>query len=177
LEIITQLYRIQLNQIDNIQNNYIYRTIKKRFFGFSNARKKLYQTDALLKLLENSYEIEKKSFENPYSDNLTYFLNDSEEHKIEYFSSSIYSIERTKKKLKKISPIINEIYDRKNQDSNNKSNIFFQLIAIILTIFIILQTVYQCSIPKNSEENNGKDLHPNNNIEYDNSICSISRRK
>ena len=177
LEIITQLYRIQLNQIDNIQNNYIYRTIKKSFIGFSKARSKLYQTDALLKLLEDSYEIEKKSFEEPYSDKFKYYLNNSDEYNVEYFKGSISSIERTKKKVNKMFPLIKEIYDRKNQDSNNKSNIYFQIIAIILTVLIILQTVFQCSTPRNSEKKDERNLNPNNKIEFDNSICSLNDRR
>jgi len=132
LEIMTQLYKIQSNQIDSIQNNYIYKTIKNNFIGLSKSRKKLYQTDALLRLLEDSYEIERNSFEKLYNENCKYYyLNDSDEYKIDYFTSSLSSIESTKEKIKKMLPVIKEIYDKKNQDSNNESNIFFQIIALI----------------------------------------------
>jgi hypothetical protein len=178
LEIITQLYKIQSNQIDSIQNGYIYKTIKNNFLGLSKSRNKLYQTDALLKLLEGSYEIEKKSFEEPYNENyMHYYLNDSDEFKIEYFTNSIDSIKWAKKKLKKALPVVSEIYDKKNQDNNNKSNIFFQIIAIILTIFIVIQTVYQCALPKENENKDDKNMKNENFYEGDMNICSIEKDK
>ena len=174
LEILTQLYKIQLNQIDDIQNNYIYNTIKNRFFGLSNARKNLYRTDALLRLLEGSYEIEKNNFEEPYSESFKYYLNDSDEFNEEYFAKSLVSINISKNKIRNIFPKISEIYDKKNQDNNNKSNVFFQIIAIILTIFIIAQTIYQCELPRKDEDRNDRNINPKNNtIIIDNEICYI----
>jgi hypothetical protein len=154
LEIVVQLYKIQVNQIDIIQNKYIYNTIQNNSFGLSNARKKLYQTEALLRLLGDSYEIEKREFEKPYNNKLKYLLNNSDELDIEYFENNVKVIEYSKAKALNLFPNLKEIYDKKKDEQNNGSNIFFQIIAIILTIFTIMQTVYQCNTNSRDETDN-----------------------
>jgi hypothetical protein len=160
LEILNIFYKSQLSISTNLKNKYLSSIIKSKITFLSPSRKRLYKTDALIKLLNDAFNIEKRNFESPYNDKLKYYLNNSYEHEIEYFNSMINNIDYNSKIIDKYIPDLKDIYDKIQNDRNILSNTVFQIIGLILAIFMALQTIQQCTGQK--QENNEKDRIENN---------------
>jgi hypothetical protein len=167
LEILNVFYKSQLNISNNLKNKYLSNTIKSKITFISSPRKLLYKTDALIKLLNDAFNVEKRQFENPYNDKHKYYLNNSYEHEIEYFDSMINGIDYNTKVIDRYIPDLKDIYDKIQNDRNISSNTVFQIIGLILAIFMALQTIQQCTSQK--QENN--EMH-----RIDDNGCTIIAR-
>jgi hypothetical protein len=156
LEILSIFYKSQLNISNNLKNKYLFSFIKSKTIFLSSSRKRLYKIDALIKLLNDAFNVEKCKFENPYDDKLKYYLNNSYEHEIEYFDSLINGIDYNSKVIDGYIPDLKDIYDKAQNDRNILSNTVFQIIGLILAIFMAMQTIQQCTNPKQeNKEKNG----------------------
>lgn len=163
LEILNIFYKNQLNTTNSLKNNYLFSAIKSKLFFLTQSRKELYKTDALIKLLNGSYDIEKRKFENPYNEQLKYYLNNSHEHEIEYFDLLTNIISSNSKNIEENMPELKDIYDKIQNDKNILSNSIFQIIGLVLAIFMALQTIQQCkasNFTENKEYNKHVDYNP-----------------
>jgi hypothetical protein len=173
LEILSVFYKNQLNTVNNLKNNYLFSIIKSKIFLLFRSRKKLYKIDALIKLLNEAFNIEKREFENPYNEKLKYYLNNSYEYEIEYFKSYVDNIKYNNKLIEDSMPALKDIYDKLQNDQNLLSNTIFQIIGLILSIVIATLTIQQCNNSRQDDSNQSKER----NIDCINNSQTIVRHR
>jgi hypothetical protein len=133
LDITTNLCKIQYYLAERAKNVYFDKTITGKLFWGLKISKDVDQIEALTKLIEDAYDIEKHKYINLYSGNLKYYLNADTEYESEYFEDYIQTINGLKEKINNEMPKLKDIY-------NKQQNKIFRIIGIILSITGIIFT-------------------------------------
>jgi hypothetical protein len=155
LDITANLYKIQYYLVEKAKNVYFDKTIKGKLFWGVKINKEVDQIEALTKLIEDTYDIEKHKYLKPHSGNLKYYVNIDTEYESEYFEDYMQIISGLKAKIENEMPKLKDIYDKQQNKIFQIIGIILSITGIIFTIMTIFQTFWEH--PTKNEEK--KEIH------------------
>jgi hypothetical protein len=142
LDITANLYRIYYYFIEKAKNIYFENTIKGKLFLGLKINKEIDKIEALVRLIEEAYNIEKNKYLKPFNKEMKYYANMETKYESEYFDDYINVIKKYKKSIKNEMQKVKNIYNKHQNRLSKIIGIALAIITIILTIVTILQTYW-----------------------------------
>ena len=140
LDITVNLYKIHYYYVEKAKNIYFENTIKGNFFWGIKINKEVDKMEALVRLVEEAYNIEKNKYLKPYNKELKYYTRMETEYESEYFNDYIYTIRKYKKMIKNEMPKVKNIFNSQQNKISRIIGTSLTIVGIILTIVTIFQT-------------------------------------
>jgi len=142
LDITANLYKIHYFFVEKAKNVYFENTIKGKLFWGIKTNKEIEKIEALIRLIEEAYNIEKNRYLNPYNENMKYYTNMETEYESEYFDDYNYIIKKYKKVIGNETQKVKNIFNKIQNRIYKILGIALTTIGIILTIVTILQAYW-----------------------------------
>lgn len=150
-----------------IRNIYHDKGVSGKKTDFIKLRKEINAIDSVWSLINSSFQEDKRFYESDEIKHSNYCANFGTTT-LSLITNYIKSIDDKLLKIKETLPEIKNVYNERYIDENSRVNTRLQIIAVILALFTISQTVYQCGL---SDERNKDGDSPKQNT-YQN-ICHL----
>lgn len=144
LSILFSLLKAQHKKILSIRNIYYDIDINNKYQRLSKYKKQINRGESIWSLLKSSYDREKNDYIDRF-DKIIDYIYSFNDYSISYYQEYIDRIDNVLADIEIQMAGLKELYKDRYEEQSARTNLNLQLFALILAIFTIGQTLYQCS--------------------------------